>query len=116
MVKFWNQETWTLSDTKEIYINKSATLKDLAKSLESHFNIDQSLLSVCKINSPWNFHRVQLPFESWTPLIENSDLSLTSQPFYLSTDGILFILKDLSQTERDMTPQEKEDYHCKDFE
>ena len=41
---------------------------------------------------------------------------MSSNPFYLSTDGILFIIKDTSKTHREMTIQEKDMYRCADFE
>lgn len=68
-----------------------------------------------KINSSWNFSRVQLPFESWQNLGNNTDF-FSAAPFYVSTDGILFIVKDGSLTEREMTPEEKELYRSDDFE
>ena len=41
---------------------------------------------------------------------------MSSNPFYLSTDGILFIIKDTSKTHREMTIEEKDLYRCADFE
>ena len=41
---------------------------------------------------------------------------MSSSPFYLSTDGILFIVRDSTQEMRDMTVQERELYRCEDFE
>lgn len=69
-----------------------------------------------KINSAWNFHRVQLPYENWTKLAENESLFLQASPYYVSTDGIFFIIRDSTNEEREMTKEEKEFYHCEDFE
>ena len=41
---------------------------------------------------------------------------MSSSPFYLSTDGILFIIKDSSVEGREMTAEEKDLYRCADFE
>jgi hypothetical protein len=40
----------------------------------------------------------------------------SAAPFYVSTDGILFIVKDGSVPEREMTAEEKELYRSDDFE
>jgi hypothetical protein len=38
MVKEWNPSTWTLSDTKEIFVPKNATLSQVGEALVSrHF-------------------------------------------------------------------------------
>lgn len=41
---------------------------------------------------------------------------MSSSPFYLSTDGILFIIYDKTINVRDMTFDEKEKYRCHEFE
>ena len=41
---------------------------------------------------------------------------ICSNPFYLSTDGILFIIKDSSVQGRQMTQEEKDLYKCAEFE
>ena len=41
---------------------------------------------------------------------------MSSSPFYLSTDGILFIIYDKTINVRDMTFDEKEKYRCYVFE
>jgi len=46
----------------------------------------------CKISSSWNFGRVQLPSEQWNLLNENQAF-MASAPFYMNTDGLLFIIK-----------------------
>lgn len=38
------------------------------------------------------------------------------EPFYLSTDGILFIVKDSTKPSREMTADEKELYKCQEYE
>jgi len=58
---------------------------------------------------------VQLPFEQWVSLDGSSDF-FSAAPFYVSTDGILFIVKDGSVTEREMTAEERDLYRSDDFE
>jgi len=62
-----------------------------------------------------NFFRVQLPYEKWFGLSGNEDF-LASNPFYLSTDGLLIVAKDKSLIERDLTEAEKKAFGCDEFE
>jgi len=92
------------------------SLSEFADLLSPYFpHIDKTQLQCTKISSPWNFHRVQLPFENWHTLYENS-LVLVSGPFYVSTDGLLFIVRDGSIPERELTNDEKEMFHVAEFE
>ena len=61
---------------------------------------------------------MQLPYVEWVPLMkeETRDNQLMQNPFYVSTDGILFIIKDGSKDSREMTADEREMYRCEDFE
>lgn len=66
---------------------------------------------------------MQLPFVDWIKLSGaakgKDDLSnnpVSNAPFYLSTDGILFIVRDLSKVEREMSGHERELYRCEAFE
>ena len=76
---------------------------------------DAKTIECAKISSAWIFHRVQLPFETWQKLGENKN-TLCSAPFYISTDGILLILKDSSLMERELTEDEKTKFHYEEFE
>lgn len=93
-----------------------ATLDMLADVLSHQFpQIERKTLLCTKINSSWNFSRVQLPFEQWVSLNGSQDF-FQAAPFYVSTDGILFIVKDGSVQEREMTAEERELYRSDDFE
>ena len=112
MVKEWDPTTWALSNPYEIFLPKTATLEELSQLISSYFPyITKENMYCTKINSPWNFHRVQLPYETWYSLNGNSNF-IASAPFYVSTDGLLFIIKDISKTERELTEEEKEAYNC----
>lgn len=47
-------------------------------------------MEITKINSPWYFNRVQLPYEIWVD-VGSGEGSLSSSPFYVSIDGLLFM-------------------------
>ena len=116
LVKVWDPSAWTLSESVELYVPKMATLDDLAEVLASQFpHIAKQHLRCTKINSSWNFSRVQLPFEQWVSLDGSQDF-FQAAPFYVSTDGILFIVKDSSLQEREMSAEERELYRSDDFE
>jgi hypothetical protein len=103
----------------EIWVDKNATLKSFAEAISNIMpNLEGQNISATKINSPWNFHRVQLPFVEWVPLMKEDICSnqLMQNPFYVSTDGILFIVKDDSKLSRPMTQDEREMYRCEEFE
>lgn len=48
--------------------------------------------------------------------MEGSTDFFTSSPYYLTTDGLFFVVKDLTKDGRDMTEAEKEMYKSNDFE
>eukprot|EP00355_Strombidium_rassoulzadegani_P007548 CAMPEP_0168624610 /NCGR_PEP_ID=MMETSP0449_2-20121227/9517_1 /TAXON_ID=1082188 /ORGANISM="Strombidium rassoulzadegani, Strain ras09" /LENGTH=74 /DNA_ID=CAMNT_0008666203 /DNA_START=332 /DNA_END=553 /DNA_ORIENTATION=- len=41
---------------------------------------------------------------------------MSSTPFYLSTDGILFVLRDKKSEIREMGAEERDLYKCEDYE
>lgn len=61
------------------------------------------------------FFRVQLPYEKWYGLIGNESF-MASNPFYLSTDGLLLIVKDRTLTERGLTDEEKKEFRYAEYE
>jgi hypothetical protein len=118
MIKVWNPDTWTLSEPFELWVPKMGSLLDFSAILSSKTHIAAENIDCAKIISPWNFHRVELPFINWVRLSseEQGKNSISQDPFYLSTDGILFIVKDRTVNSRDMTPEEKELYKCQEYE
>lgn len=116
MVKVWDPSDWTMSELVEVYVPKTATLNDFGLLLNGKFgHIKLADLECTKINSSWNFSRVQLPFESWTKL-EGSELFMGSAPYYVQTDGLFFVIRDSKKDVRDMTADEKELYRSDDYE
>jgi len=102
-----------------MWVPKIATLSEFSQILSSKVQIPSESIYCAKITSPWNFHRVELPFVDWIHLTSDQRGEkeyVSSQPFYLSTDGILFIVKDCTLEQRDMTPVEKLLYKCDEFE
>ena len=64
MVKAWDPTDWTLSDLVEIHVPKTATLAEFSLLLHGKFpHIMPEMMECVKINSSWNFSRVQLPYE-----------------------------------------------------
>ena len=106
MVKVWDPSDWSLSDHVELFVSKQATLSDLAVKLAAKFpHIKVGDIECTKISSSWNFSRVQLPYAPWTKL-ENSTDFVSTAPFYVATDGYLFVIKDASKVIRDMMHEE----------
>lgn len=118
MIKLFHPETWLLEKPTELWVNKNANIQELNNTIAKHFDISEECILLTKINSPWSFHRVILPFQEWVNISDANikDSYLHSSPFYLSTDGILFILRDSRQNMREMTAEEKALYHCDEFE
>ena len=42
MVRVWSPSNWTLSDLKQIFVPKTATLNDLASLISGRFGIEVS--------------------------------------------------------------------------
>ena len=129
MVKEWDPTTWSISEPIEVYVKKNATLNEMGLEIVKHYN-SQAIqsdavqeenihnvedISCTKINSAWNFHRVQLPYETWHLLHDNNNF-IASAPFYVSTDGLLFIIKKNSKMERVLSEVEKGLYNCAEYE
>lgn len=116
IVKVWDPSDWTMSDLVEIYVPKNATLAQFGSILAAKFpHISLENIECTKINSSWNFSRVQLPYENWLCL-QGSEEFVASAPFYVSTDGIFFVIRDKTVDGREMTPEEKALYRSDDFE
>lgn len=118
MIKLFDPETWSLGEPRELWVSKKANIADLNKVVSAAFGLPESSTHLTKINSPWSFHRVILPFQDWVCLSDKSfsDSYLHSAPFYLSTDGILFVLRDSTKSMREMSADEKLLFHCEEFE
>lgn len=118
MVKVFDPESWALGAPREVWVQIKANLGDFASILSEQLGIPAENLELTKVNSPWNFHRVTLPFAEWVRIGAEGvkESYMHSAPFYLSTDGILFIAKDSRKEMREMTNAEKDLYRCEDFE
>ena len=115
LVKCWNPESWELSDTFEIYVSKNTTLANFGSLLSNLFGIPEKELECCKIGSAWSFSRVQLPSEQWVKTFENHCF-ISANPFFLSVDGCLLIVKKLGAKERDLNEEERKRYAAFDYE
>ncbi len=115
MVQLWDPNTWALSPLKELYVDRACTLPLFAAILCSIFDIPTASMKCCKIASAWNFSRVQLPHETWHPL-EGNDGYLGATPFFLTTDGTMFVIKNSETKERALTEEERKAYAAFDYE
>lgn len=61
---------------------------------------------------------MMLPHCDWVLLSESSISGsyFQSAPFYVSTDGILFIVKDSKEDTIEMTNEQKILFHCEEYE
>ena len=110
MVRMWDPETWDLSELKEIFIDKTMALAQFGECLLSIYpELNLESLQVTKISSPWYFNRVQLPYETWHGVVDDEQL-LCSAPFYVSVDGLLFIIKDGRKKMEEPSEEERKKY------
>lgn len=58
---------------------------------------------------------MQLPHETWHSL-EGNDGYLGAAPFFLTTDGTMFVIRDVETKERNLTEEEKKQYAAFDYE
>ncbi len=108
MVRAWDPETWALSPLAEVFIDKTMQMNEFGALLSSLFP-DVAKMQVTKISSPWYFNRVQLPYETWHDMAEAESL-LRSAPFYVSVDGLLFIVKDGGKAMREPSEEDRKKY------
>jgi ubiquitin carboxyl-terminal hydrolase 47 len=114
MIRCWNPSTWELSPMKEIVVKRYSTLDNFSHVIQSEYpSIGLEDIECCKIMS--TFFRVQLPYEKWYGLANKEDF-MASNPFYLSTDGLLMIVKDNSLKERELTDEERKEFGCAEYE
>ncbi|CAI2367721.1 unnamed protein product [Moneuplotes crassus] len=114
MIRSWNPETWQITPMKELVVKRYSTLDEFSHILAKEYpDIQRENMECCKIMS--YFFRVQLPYEKWYGLANQEDF-LASNPFYLSTDGLLLFVKDKTLVERELTEEEKKEYGCQEYE
>lgn len=68
MIKVWNPTAWTLSDPFELWVPKIGSLQEFATIISARTQIPAESIDCAKIISPWNFHRVELPYIHWVHL------------------------------------------------
>jgi ubiquitin C-terminal hydrolase len=106
VVRRWSPSTWELSPSCEVVIDKHSTVEAFGKTLAEKYQIEESDLEVCKITYTWNFMRTDLVKEHWQRT-SRIFTTLTQSPWYLTIDGILFIIKDRSEPLRELTEGER---------
>mmetsp|Transcript_7591 Transcript_7591/g.11171 ORF Transcript_7591/g.11171 Transcript_7591/m.11171 type:complete len:194 (+) Transcript_7591:2557-3138(+) len=114
IVRKWSPSTWELTSPKEIIINKHWRLHEFGENLSKIFEIPHENLGVHRVSYSYNFMRGELKSEKFIKTQGNYHY-LSSQPWYLSVDGMLFIIKDNTEELREMTSEEKKKYSAKSF-
>jgi len=112
VAKMWTPSTWELSDPKEIIISKTAQFHEFGDKLSEEFGIPVENIAATRISYYWNFTRGELMKEHWQKLSGNN-YHLSGNPWYISTDGTFFVIKDTTEKVREMTAEEKEKYKAK---
>mmetsp|Transcript_32739 Transcript_32739/g.56995 ORF Transcript_32739/g.56995 Transcript_32739/m.56995 type:complete len:1043 (+) Transcript_32739:920-4048(+) len=109
VVRKWSPSSWDLSPSVEVVIDKYSSVESFGKKLAEMFTIEEDDLEACKITYTWNFMRTDLVSEHWQRT-RRVFSTLTQSPWYLTIDGILFIVKDRSEMLRELTDSEKRKY------
>lgn len=116
MLRCWNPATWELTPMKEILVKRYSTMDEFSNVIHQEYPfIERKNIECCKVMTVQTFFRLQLPHEKWFGLIANENF-LAASPFYLSTDGLLFIAKDNTLVERDLSVDEKAIFGITEFE
>ena len=111
----WDPETWELTPVREIHAQRFQSLDALADQLSSLYDIPKENLAATKIISVWNFFRVQLQYGKFEELSGRPSY-LAEHPFYLSTDGLLFVIRDKSKSARELTPLEVKEFGFDEYQ
>jgi ubiquitin C-terminal hydrolase len=109
VVRRWSPSTWELFPSCEVVIDKHSTVEAFGKTLAEKYQIEESDLEACKITYTWNFMRTDLVKEHWQRT-SRIFTTLTQSPWYLTIDGILFIIKDRREPLRELTEEERRRY------
>ena len=65
MIKILDPDTWHLSEPKELWVRKNATVSDLAQTIASSCGLDEWSIDITRVGSPAQFHRVILQANEW---------------------------------------------------
>lgn len=96
VVKKFSPSTWGLSAAQEFHINKYWKLKDLGGFLSGAFSVPLKHIEITRITCTQVFCRTDLQAEQFVPLYKNT-AHLASSPFFLSSEGGLFVIKDSTE-------------------
>jgi ubiquitin C-terminal hydrolase len=109
VVRHWSPATWSLSKPVELIVDKYSSLSKFGAIVAEAFSLDPAKASLSRISYTWSFVRSDLPTETWYNT-EGLGSSLSSNPWYLSIDGAMFVLRDKDEEVREMTAEEKKKY------
>jgi ubiquitin C-terminal hydrolase len=109
IVRKWSPSTWELSQPVELIVDRHSSLDKFGDKVAQAFNMDPEKTSISRISYTWSFVRSELPTEVWYTT-HGLGSSLSGNPWYLSIDGAMFVVKDKDEEVREMTAAEKKKY------
>jgi ubiquitin C-terminal hydrolase len=106
VVRKWSPSTWELTAPVEFSLTRYATFHQMGEVICEKLGVSLENLRAARIANTWNFSRVDLPTEQWFPL-NTSSFRISSQPWYLTFDGNLIVVKDSEEPLKDLTDEDR---------
>ena len=106
VVRRWSPSTWELTAPVEISLTRYATFHQMGEAICAKLGVGLENLRAARIANTWNFSRVDLPTEQWFPL-HASSFRISSQPWYLTFDGNLIVVKDSEEPMKELTEEDR---------
>eukprot|EP01016_Furgasonia_blochmanni_P000858 TRINITY_DN10277_c0_g1_i3.p1 TRINITY_DN10277_c0_g1~~TRINITY_DN10277_c0_g1_i3.p1 ORF type:complete len:605 (+),score=136.12 TRINITY_DN10277_c0_g1_i3:113-1816(+) len=106
LFKEWDPTTFDLSDWFEITVDRTLPLSTLAKKIaEQRPELKVENMMLTRVNALFTFSRLNLLDQEWLP-INDEGQQIANHPFYISSDGLLFIVKDITKPQKQLTEEE----------
>ena len=112
IVRKWSPSTWDLTAPIEITLTRNATFHQMGEIISARLNVPLDSLRAARITNTWNFSRMDLPTEQWF-VLHSSSFRLSSQPWYVSFDGSLVVVKDGEELLRELTDEDRAKFSSK---
>eukprot|EP00357_Protocruzia_adherens_P000598 CAMPEP_0115029208 /NCGR_PEP_ID=MMETSP0216-20121206/36839_1 /TAXON_ID=223996 /ORGANISM="Protocruzia adherens, Strain Boccale" /LENGTH=1045 /DNA_ID=CAMNT_0002405699 /DNA_START=269 /DNA_END=3406 /DNA_ORIENTATION=- len=99
LAAYVDTSTWKFGKRVEVVIPKTGTLQEFGEKLAKGLDVPLENLLVMRLISTYSFSMHDLQTAQWVKLEGNKN-SLCGTPWYLSYDGVLFIVKDATITSK----------------
>jgi len=107
VVRTWNPETLEISQSFEIIVDKTKSLKHFAEKIhEKNQSIPIENMMGCKVLGAWKFIKYDLLFQNWKEF-DDDNTTVFGDPIYLNNDGTIIFIKDKTIKEKELTEEEK---------